>query len=513
MIDGTVISLPKQAAFSFTLGQTRVTNVLPNIAYEISYTITGDESQQPNIETIAPDGWRVNLQRTNALSGKIVVTTPAYVTDGKLLVLVTDASGTTLMQTVTFVKGNISLEQTDYTVESAGGNVVVNVQTDIDYDVNIATDHLSWITPQVDPLHPESFTLLVGANSSASYRYATVYLVNDDGFILEQINIAQKSAAVREIHVSTPGTLSTLVTVEELNQHENIKITGQLNALDYDHLRLATALKCVDLTDLDAETLPNSAFTGSTLQTVLLPRRLLAIPERAFYEAQITSLTIPEGVIEIGASAFYNCNKLQGNLVIPNSVETIGTSAFYGCTFDGTLTLSSALKKIETSVFENCSKFTGTLTIPDNVEQIADRAFYACSAFTTLLLNENLLSIGEESFQNCSGFTGNLTIPDKVQTIGRSAFNGCTAWKGTLIIGESVTSIDDYAFMRNTYSSSLYFTKIYFKPTEPPCRCFDVFSDRYSKLPYVGVPFGSKAKYEAKGFNSTYVTLIEEVEI
>lgn len=513
--DGTVIKLPKQQVFSITLDKTRFSDVLPSTSYEVNYTIAGEESQRSNVEIIAPADWKTVVQRTNDRSGKIVVTTPSFVTDSKVLVLVSDENGgNTLMKTVTFLKGKISVEKTSYTVESGGEVIDVKVETSIDYEVSVATGDQSWITCETYPLDKGRFTLTIQPNRDPVFRYATVELVNNDGFVLEKISITQKSAVVKEIHVETAGTLETLVTTEELNGYENVKITGRLNTFDYDYLKLAGNLKGVDLSDLDMNTIPASAFSGSSLQTVLLPKNLIVIPSRAFYQSKITSITIPETVIEIGEYAFYQCQQTRGDLVIPSNVESIGTYAFRDCTFDGVLTLSSLkLKEIKEYTFSG-SKLTGKLVLPLNVEKIGDNAFANCSGFTGLTLNENLLSIGEDAFEKCSGFEGNLVIPDKVQTIGMSAFQECEGLQGNLTIGKSVTDLGAWVFtIRNIYNGNrTNFNKIYFKCLVPPSNLTNTFGrlSNSCKLKYVAVPIGCKDAY-MRAF-SNYIDVIEEIE-
>ena len=447
---------------------------------------------------------------TNIESMKVIVDvlkSNDYVTN---VTVVTENGGNTLMKTVTFLKGKISVEKTAYTVESGGEVIDVKVETSIDYVVSIATGDQSWISCVTNPLDKGKFTLTIQPNSDQVFRYATVELVNDGGFLLERIFITQKSAAVKVIHVETAGTLETLVTTGELNGYENVKITGRLNTFDYDYLKLAKDLKRVDLSDLNMNTIPASAFSGSSLQTVLLPKKLVAIPDRAFYQSKITSITIPETVVEIGAYAFYKCKQTSGNLVIPANVESIGAYAFQDCTFDGELTLSSLkLKEIKEYTFYN-NKFTGKLVLPLNVEKIGDHAFESCSGFTGLTLNENLLSIGKYAFYSCSGFEGNLVIPDKVQTIGQKAFCDCTGWKGNLIVGKSVMSLDSYAFAKEN-GMHLNFTKIYFKGVLPPSFALSAFSpSSVSMLSYVAVPIGCKDAYMRA--LSNHINVIEEIE-
>ena len=54
-----------------------------------------------------------------------------------------------------------------------------------------------------------------------------------------------------------------------------------------------------------------------------------------------------------------------------------------------------------------------------------DCAFYGCSSLTTVTIGNSVTSIGEYAFYNCTGLTS-ITIPDSVTSIGERAFLGCT---------------------------------------------------------------------------------------
>lgn len=509
--DGTIINLPKKQAFSFTLDKMQFA-LLSSTSYSIHYTIKGEGNLQANIETVAPDGWKVSVTRISSYQGNISVITPSNATEGKVLVFVADENGNTLMQTISFVKGNLSVDLTECTVGYRGEDLVFHVTTDVDYKVNIASEDQDWIWFR-DEQNREKFTLKIQANPLETFRYATIEIVNESGFVLEKIFVTQEPTSVKVIHVATAGTLSKVM--ENKRWAINVKITGQLNASDYSYLKTIKELEILDLSDLDVTMIPPSAFAGSTLQTVKLPKNLTVISERAFSESKITSITIPENVTEIGEYAFYDCQKIRGNLVIPNSVKTIGAYAFQYSKFDGELTLSSQLEEIKEYTFRGAD-FTGTLIIPSNVLKIGEGAFQGCSDFIGLSLNENLLIIGEGAFQLCKGFKGNLVIPDKVQIISKSAFWYCTGWQGDLIIGKNVTEIGESAFampgkLGGDPNKPLNVDRIYFKCTTPPSGTSDCLGDKSIELDYVVVPSGCKGQY-ASAFGPNRVKLLEEVE-
>lgn len=500
--DGTVIKLPKEQEFSMVLDKEQFSGILAGSSYEINYTITS-ESERINIETIAPNDWKVGIQKTNNCSGKIIVTTPSVVTDGKILILVSDGKGKTTMRTVTFLKDNFTLDQVEYLIEAIGGVIDVKIQTDMDYNVYVMTEDQMWVS--CTSKTQNGFSLKVAVNSNEAYRQAVINIVNNDGIILGEISVTQKSFTI--INVTVTGTLSSLISVEKLNQIENVKITGQLGRADYDFLKQAKHLKTLDLSDLNVSIVPVEAFCGSTLQTIILPKNLVTISDRAFAQSNITSISIPETVTEIGHSAFSECKQVRGDLVIPNNVEIIKGWAFSSCTFDGNLILGLHLQEIGSNAFSQCKKLTGNLVMPVNLETIGDEAFKSCDRLSKLTLNENLISIGDYAFEDCVGLEGNLVIPDRVQTIGRGAFVGCTGLGGNdseCVLGTSIISLGRSAFC-TMGGKPLNFTRRYFKCCEPPLGVESAIGEEALKYT-IYVPVGCQSKY-----NSIFKGMILEV--
>lgn len=535
---GEKIAVPKHCPFSITFSETEDIRVLSGKTYSIGYTITGADDRT-EIKALAQDGFRAVVKKTDNATGTIDITTPNTILPSEVLVFVTDGGERTIMRSINFVEGVIVVTTKSYTVDYSGGTVTVDLSTNIDYTVEIPDEDKSWIsvadTRTRAVMRDETLTFTVAANPALSVRYSTIRLVDALGVTSETILITQKSGTSPTIHVATAGTLNQLINSEDKDIIDELTLTGKIDTFDFDFIRTMKNLRKLDLSGLDNETLPVSCLEKSTIPTVLLPMKLTAIPNRAFYQAGIISIYIPETVQSIGDYAFYECTSATGDIAVPDATLTIGEYCFSKSTFDGKLTFGEHLTSIGIYAFAECKQLTGDIIIPDAVTELGERAFYLCSGFNgkvvvgngvrsvpeyafyecsglsgTITLGENIESIGDYAFYKCSNLTGNLVIPDRVTLIKEGAFFELSGLTGSLSIGSSVTDINAKAF------TSHKFSRVYCKATTPPTLIYFY----PSSAPFCGgnkctlyVPVGCKASYSSSSWKSDYsFTVIVEME-
>ena len=163
------------------------------------------------------------------------------------------------------------------------------------------------------------------------------------------------------------------------------------------------------------------------------------------------------------------------------------------------LQIGSSCTSIGSSAFYYCTSLTGSLIIPDSVTTIEGGsyagAFLGTSGVTSLTIGNSVTSIGDYAFYLCVSFgtVGDLVIPDSVVSIGYYAFGNC-GLSGTLTIGNSVTNIGSYAF---GYCSSI--TRVEILATTAPTIGGSAFSSMTSVSPAeIHVPVG------ATGYAASY---------
>jgi len=338
------------------------------------------------------------------------------------------------------------------------------------------------------------------------------------------------------VDVTTPGTLGTILTSDQLSNLTSLTVIGTIDARDFKTMRdnmphLATL-------DLSGATIVAYTGTGGTGGTTSITYPANGIPQNAFGTTAIggntilKSIAMPASVTSIGDDAFFACGGLTGPLTIPSTVTSIGKCAFLGCRgFTGSLTIPSSVTYIGDTAFGSCDGFTGSLTIPSSVTSIGGGVFSGCSGFTGLLtIPSSVTSIGDAAFKDCTGFIGPLTIPSLVTSIGDAVFLGCSGLTGSLTIPSSVTSIGFAAFYNCigftgslTIPSSVTFigaaafqdcshiSSIKASGTTPGSITLDqeVFKGMNTSTCVLNVPVGTKALYAAADQWKDFTNIIE----
>lgn len=312
----------------------------------------------------------------------------------------------------------------------------------------------------------------------------------------------------KSVTVNTAGTLSTLLTSNELLTVTNLTLSGNIDARDFKTIRdNMPMLGILDLTTINiisytgtegtaginsntyqSASIPPNAFYGCVaLISITLPNTLTSINDIAFYGCKgLTSIIIPTSVLNIGTNVFNLCIRLNITVVADNP----NYSSIDGVLFDkaqrtlifcpknksGGFTIPSSVTNISSLAFANCTALI-SVDIPNSVTDIGDQAFSGCTNLTYITIPESVITIGSRAFGSTN--LKEMTIPNSVTNlgdyifyycrslqsisigngvtiIGKNAFNNCSSL-ASVSIGNSVIGIGEYAFGSCTALSSITF--------------------------------------------------------
>lgn len=152
----------------------------------------------------------------------------------------------------------------------------------------------------------------------------------------------------------------------------------------------------------------------------------------------LNEVAMPDGLKYIGRYAFYNCPKLNQDIVISESA-TIEEWAFH---YSGIKSVTINSASVGNYAFNNCSALE-KVVLNEGVVRIGYESFRDCRNLNKVILGNGLTSIGENAF--CYSAIDSLIIPSSVTTIGNSAFNECR----NLVyvqLPDNLTTIESYAF-------------------------------------------------------------------
>ena len=251
------------------------------------------------------------------------------------------------------------------------------------------------------------------------------------------------------------------------------------------------------------------AFMQDTIESVSIPEGVTTIEKQAFDQClDMLSVALPEGLTDIGELAFDYCVALT-ELVIPSTVTSIGDKAFYNCYNVTEIYFEGDAPEIGENIFYNVEATAyyyydeenitwtadlmescgGTITwvaldadsnpVADAIIGIGDcgddltweltldglftvsgsgdMKNYSYSSgsstapwyeyrerITSLIIGEGVTGVGNYAFYRCSSMA-EISLPDSLESINSYAFSYCTALTG-ISLPENVVSLGSSAF-------------------------------------------------------------------
>lgn len=189
---------------------------------DIPFHVTG-ATAATMVEAIGRDGWTADVSQDIPAAGIIRVGAPDGRTGtGRVTVYASDGADKTIMRTLTFVAGNVSVSTTSIDISQAGGTADVTVTTNVDFTATVEPEAASWLTllqGRAYETRTETLTISVSANPGAYARTGRIYL-SHDGSVVETILVVQAPVTFSRdklVFVVDPSITGGKITLPSLN--------------------------------------------------------------------------------------------------------------------------------------------------------------------------------------------------------------------------------------------------------------------------------------------------------
>lgn len=210
------------------------------------------------------------------------------------------------------------------------------------------------------------------------------------------IMVSFATAQEMKLHVTTPGTLSTLVGNQNV---EKLVLTGTVDNSDLRFIRSLPRLKKIDLYKLGNKNLGDSAFFGmKTLEYARLPKKLVKLGRSAFEGCtNLSNIQFSDYMEAIPDQMLKDCASVEKINIYNSHILSIGKGAFMNSGVR-IIPLPQELRTIEMTAFANCERLE-MIRIPQWVTEIGALAFANCTMLRSItVLSEDPPICAQDAF-------------------------------------------------------------------------------------------------------------------
>lgn len=211
-IDGTVVNIPKELAFSLKIDVADLSGVGIDkggsiaLPYEVVGALEGDNVTVDVIFTSA--GLSASI-----IPPYIKITADDATDTGKVVVYADNGKGKTSIKVIKLEAGVLAaVADVDAQVTGEGGVISLDVATNKPYNVNVSAGAEEWITIQpATKAHTDKLEIVIAANATPGYRVGSVTVTDDaTADVIAEFNLVQQPA-----YDGTPTTLSTIADLPD----------------------------------------------------------------------------------------------------------------------------------------------------------------------------------------------------------------------------------------------------------------------------------------------------------
>lgn len=239
----------------------------------------------------------------------------------------------------------------------------------------------------------------------------------------------------KTVTVTTPGTLSSLITEDEKKSITGLKVIGNIDYSDFDVLRDMASEYSLTSLDLSKACYNNSYNIYDYRFSSFTNLQSLTLPDSLYYNAGREEAETGE-VTDIDLSYAYSDLDLNESMPDALTELTISSDNSYfttdkGILYDkamrclfycpksktlGNFTLPSTVQSISYSAFKNNTTLTSFSTAAIDTLVLGNAVFEGCTSLKTVNLNAKYMHADDETFEDING-TLNINFGENVITM------------------------------------------------------------------------------------------------
>lgn len=371
------------------------------------------------------------------------------------LMIAQNTSGEERSATITITTGDISksftIKQKQNDVislstdliksNSNGGNYQIEVTSNIDYDVQIPTEHQDWVkfSNRTKAISTNNIEFTIAPNLNYDKRECDIYIIPKNGTVTESLapslHILQLPKSLIELdklQETFPKEGGNAIFLLTTNTEYEVVIDKTYSWIKLDKIENAQA-KIQKLYISVSET--ETPRTGVVL---IKDKNSDLIQELSINQTNKTESKSIE--VQTAGTLFSLIDESEKYQI--TSLTVSGRLNSNDISFINDLLLKSKGGKgkiIAVDLYNTLiDKSYGT-------DEEIDKSMFGNTLIKNIILPKYTRSIGWDAFRNCIQLE-TIQIPSKVSYIGASAFNYCTSLKTITFEGNSLTHIDNWAF-------------------------------------------------------------------
>lgn len=340
---------------------------------------------------------------------------------------ITISSGT-FSETVTVYQAGevptIIISQNEYTVGADGSDIIVEVRSNVDFEVNMP--NVDWISQaNTRSLSTHTFVFNISKNNSYDNRKAEIIFSNKDNGLSEKVTISQlQNNAI--VVADSNYVLNSNETKLEFDVQTNIELSV---SIDVDWITqvstrsLHTVKLSFNVAANESEESRNAiiTITGSDIS------QKVGVTQKSKYQENIV---FTDSLMKKFCVSSYDTNG-DGELSYGEAaaVTSLGLNPLVGgpdywqeiTSFDEFQYFTN-VNGSGPQAFNNCKKLK-SIVFPENFKTISGWSFAGCESLIDLNFGK-VTAIYDDAFRNCTSLI-NITFSDELKGISSEAFSGC----------------------------------------------------------------------------------------